>query len=117
MTPLDERDLVSWIEYSNAAVYRRDVLRKAHTARLLEYNQAAGSVTISPLGIQLVFGRFQSAFGFPITHSQRCQDHQCQRDGGLGQLKRRQSDRLELDEPDPVKAQLDGRRPLWGTRW
>src|SRR5947209_8757764 len=33
--------------------------------------------TMLPLGIQLVFGRFQSAFGFPITHSQRCQDHQC----------------------------------------
>jgi hypothetical protein len=53
-TPLAERDLVRWIEHTNASVYRRDVLRKAHKTRLLEYDQASGTVTISPRGIELV---------------------------------------------------------------
>lgn len=49
-----ERELVSWVEHTNASVYRRDVLRKAHKARLIEYNASEGTVTISPLGIELV---------------------------------------------------------------
>jgi hypothetical protein len=52
--PLAESDLVTWIEHTNASVYRRDVLRKAHKARLLEYDQASGTVTISPRGIEVV---------------------------------------------------------------
>jgi hypothetical protein len=52
--PLAERDLVTWIEHTNASVYRRDVLRKAHKARLVEYDQPVGFVTISPRGIELV---------------------------------------------------------------
>jgi hypothetical protein len=52
--PLAERDLVRWIEHTNASVYRRDVLRKAHKARLVEYDQASGTVTISPRGIDVV---------------------------------------------------------------
>lgn len=55
-SPLSERDLVSWIEHTNASVYRRDVLRTAHKARILEYDQLAGTVTISPSGIELVEG-------------------------------------------------------------
>jgi hypothetical protein len=52
--PLAERDLVSWVEHTNASTYRRDVLKKAHKARLVEYHQAAGTVTISPRGIEVV---------------------------------------------------------------
>jgi hypothetical protein len=52
--PLAERDLVRWIEHTNASVYRRDVLRKAHKARFIEYDQACGTVTVSPRGIELV---------------------------------------------------------------
>jgi hypothetical protein len=52
--PLAERDLVTWIEHTNASVYRRDVLRKAHKARLVEYDPISGIVTISPKGIELV---------------------------------------------------------------
>jgi hypothetical protein len=52
--PVAERDLVSWIEHTNASVYRRDVLRKAHKTRLIEYDPGAQTVTISPLGIELV---------------------------------------------------------------
>lgn len=52
--PLSERDLVSWVEHTNASVYRREVLRKAHKARLIEYDAGAQTVTISPRGIDLV---------------------------------------------------------------
>lgn len=51
---LQEVDLVTSIEHSNPSNYRRDVIRKAHTNRLLEYNAATKKVTISPLGIQYV---------------------------------------------------------------
>ena len=52
--PVAERELVSWVEHTNPSVYRRDVLRKAHKARLVEYNANAQTLTISPLGIELV---------------------------------------------------------------
>lgn len=51
---VDEAKLVSWIEHSNPSVYRRDVLRQAHKARLLEYNQERGVAQISPDGIKYV---------------------------------------------------------------
>lgn len=49
-----EADLLDWTEHSNAAVFRRDVLSKAHKARLIEYDRGAGRVHLSPLGIKLV---------------------------------------------------------------
>lgn len=49
-----ESDLVEWVEHSNASVYRRDVLRKSHKEKLVEYNPATRIVTISPMGIQHV---------------------------------------------------------------
>jgi hypothetical protein len=52
--PIAERDLASWIEHSNPSTYRRDVLRPAHKARLIEYDAGARTVTISPRGIELV---------------------------------------------------------------
>jgi hypothetical protein len=55
--PVAERDLIEWVEHSNPSVYRRDILRPAHKARLLEYDEAEGSVEISPLGIKLVEGK------------------------------------------------------------
>lgn len=48
--PVSESDLVADLEHSNATVYRRDVLRKAHKNRILEYNAAAKTVEISPRG-------------------------------------------------------------------
>jgi hypothetical protein len=50
--PMVEKDIVDFIEHSNASVFRRDVLRPAHKAKLLEYDAATGTVTISPLGIE-----------------------------------------------------------------
>lgn len=52
--PVAERDLVSSIEHSNPSTYRRDVLRKAHKDRLLEYNESTRTVVISPTGIRHV---------------------------------------------------------------
>lgn len=51
---LKEQDLLKSIEHTNASVYRRDVLRKAHKKRLLEYNSNDRLVTISPLGARKV---------------------------------------------------------------
>lgn len=49
-TPVAEDILRQWVEHSNASVYRRDVLRRAHKDKLLEYDFAARTVQISPLG-------------------------------------------------------------------
>ena len=52
--PVAERELVDWLEHSNPTVFRRDVLRKAHKARLIDYDGRMGRVGISPLGIRYV---------------------------------------------------------------
>ena len=45
--PVQESDLFTWTEHSNASVYRRDILRKEHKARNLEYDEEAGTVELS----------------------------------------------------------------------
>lgn len=52
--PVVEEDLRQWVEHSNPSVYRRDVLRKAHKAKWLEYDAGKKTVEISPLGIAFV---------------------------------------------------------------
>lgn len=52
--PLSETDLVSWLEHSNVAVYRRDVLTPGHKDRLWEYDREGRDVFLSPLGNQYV---------------------------------------------------------------
>ena len=52
--PVQESDLFRWLEYSNLSVLRRDVIRRAHRDRLVEYDPVAGTVVISPLGIGYV---------------------------------------------------------------
>ena len=49
--PVQEKDLVEWVEYSNASVYRRDVLRKLHVEKLVEFSEADRKITISPKGV------------------------------------------------------------------
>jgi hypothetical protein len=49
--PVSQRDLINWVEHSNASVYRRDVLRALHRARLVNYDESSGLVEISPTGI------------------------------------------------------------------
>ena len=52
--PVPEADLVANLEHSNASVYRRDIIRRAHKNRLLEYDKVAKTVVISPLGSKRV---------------------------------------------------------------
>lgn len=52
--PVSEAELVLWVEHSNAYVYRKDVLRKAHRDRLVEYNEKSREVELSPTGIEYV---------------------------------------------------------------
>jgi hypothetical protein len=49
-----ESDLFRWVEHTNATVFRRDVLRRAHKAKLIEYNPVSHTVLISPKGSKLV---------------------------------------------------------------
>ncbi len=51
---VDENELFSWVEYSNKAVFRRDILVKNHNKRFLEYNKTKGTVVLSPSGIEHV---------------------------------------------------------------
>jgi hypothetical protein len=52
--PVSESDLIEWTEHTEARLFRRDVLRRAHRAKLVEYDADAKLVTISPLGIARV---------------------------------------------------------------
>ena len=54
--PVPEKTLFEWVEHSNPSTYRRDILRKAHKERLLEYDQALAVVELSPNGIAYVEG-------------------------------------------------------------
>lgn len=52
--PVQEKELVDWVEHSNATVFRKDVIKPAHKKRLIEYNQVEGLVHLSPNGIKYV---------------------------------------------------------------
>ena len=47
-------DLLDWTEHSNKSVFRRDVLRKLHANREIEYDEGNEMVIISPLGVERV---------------------------------------------------------------
>ncbi len=49
-----EEDLIKWVEYSSAPLFRARILRPLHKLRLIEYDEAGSRVRISPLGIQRV---------------------------------------------------------------
>ena len=46
-----ESDLVSWLEQKRPADYRNKVLKPMHRVRLIEYDQAAGTVALLPPGV------------------------------------------------------------------
>lgn len=48
-----ESDLLRWIEHPNLARFRRDVLRPAHKAKLIELNEQIGTVRLLPPGVEL----------------------------------------------------------------
>lgn len=52
-------DLFSWVEHSNFTIYKRDVLRRSHAARLIEFDERSGLVSLSPTGIREVEARLQ----------------------------------------------------------
>jgi hypothetical protein len=54
LQPMLEAELVASVEHSNPSVYRRDVLRRAHADRLIEYDPSTKLVKISPSGIRRV---------------------------------------------------------------
>lgn len=56
-SPLSESELLNSLEPSNPSSYRSTVLKKLHKNRILEYDQAAKLVQISPLGIREVEDR------------------------------------------------------------
>jgi len=47
-------DLFAWVEHSNLTLYKRDVLKQLHKARLIEHDASTDVVYISPLGVQKV---------------------------------------------------------------
>lgn len=53
-TGLTERELLVSVEHSNPSVYRRDVLRRAHKRRWIEYREVDKKATISPAGSKYV---------------------------------------------------------------
>jgi hypothetical protein len=54
--PASEADLRAWVEHTNPSAYRRDILRPAHKAKLVEYDAANSTIELSPLGAQFVEG-------------------------------------------------------------
>lgn len=52
-----EMILFQWVEHSKLSSYRRDVLRPAHKEKLIEYDEVAKLVTISPAGEEFVEDR------------------------------------------------------------
>lgn len=49
-TAVPVEDLFEWTEYSRFSLYKRDVLKPLHKARLIEYDQTNGQVQLSPTG-------------------------------------------------------------------
>lgn len=52
--PVRDVTLTSWVEHSSTSAYKRDVLRRAHRERSIDYNERSGEVFISPSGIDYV---------------------------------------------------------------
>jgi hypothetical protein len=59
-----ETDVLLWLEKTKtASTFRRDVLRPAHRERLVEYDEQAKTVLLSPLGIDYVEKNLPLAMG------------------------------------------------------
>jgi hypothetical protein len=52
--PVALQDLFSWVEHSNAAVFKRDVLRQCHDEKLIEFDESTAKVWLSPQGLRYV---------------------------------------------------------------
>lgn len=47
-------DICSWVEYNQLSMFKRNVLRPLHRARLVEFDEETDSVYLSPTGIKEV---------------------------------------------------------------
>lgn len=54
-------NLCEWTEYSNLSTFRKSVLAKLHSERLIEHDQRAKRAQISPKGVQFVEDRLLEA--------------------------------------------------------
>lgn len=52
--PIKAKAIVESIEYSNASVFRKTILRPAHKAALIDFNSKTDDVQLSPLGVRYV---------------------------------------------------------------
>jgi hypothetical protein len=52
--PIAEADLMDWTEHSNSSVFRRDVLKRCHERKLVEYSSDKRQVFLSPIGLVYV---------------------------------------------------------------
>lgn len=50
-------DICSWVEYNQLSMFKRNVLRPLHRARLVEFDEETDSVYLSPIGIREVESR------------------------------------------------------------
>jgi len=53
-TAVPAEELFDWTEHSHKTNFRRDVLMKLHSERLLEYDRESEMVTLSPSGAKVV---------------------------------------------------------------
>jgi hypothetical protein len=49
---VQEADMIRWLEHRTPARLRRDVLRPAHKERLIEYDEANGTIKLLPPGVE-----------------------------------------------------------------
>lgn len=57
-TRTNEEDLIKWIEPSNVAVYRKNVLKLLHKTRMIDYRND-GSCVILPTGLKYIEDNFE----------------------------------------------------------
>jgi len=53
-TGIPTEDLFDWTEHANKARYRRDVLKRLHTTRLIEWDRETEMAILSPTGVEQV---------------------------------------------------------------
>ncbi len=51
---VNESDLIVWLEHSNPSILRRDVFRKLHKEKLIEFDEVQRTLHLSPKGIKYV---------------------------------------------------------------
>ena len=50
---INEKNLCTWVEHSNSSIYK-NIIKKLHKEKFIEYDKESSSVIISPKGIKRV---------------------------------------------------------------